>query len=148
MPVSVSNLGLLPWRRWKNLAVDKFCPHREKRRPHRRDVDHFGLVGTVIEDGRGSESARELRVALKAHLAVGDTQAKRQYGSGWNTQAVSGTVMEVHVDRSVQRANVFLDVLWDSLEGKNLRKVSVRSCLLYTSPSPRDGLLSRMPSSA
>ena len=25
---------------------------------------------------------------------------------------------------------------------------SIRSCLLYTSPSPRDGLLSRMPSSA
>ena len=25
---------------------------------------------------------------------------------------------------------------------------SVTSCLLYTSPSPRDGLLSRMPSSA
>ena len=25
---------------------------------------------------------------------------------------------------------------------------SSRSCLLYTSPSPRDGLLSRMPSSA
>ena len=24
----------------------------------------------------------------------------------------------------------------------------LRSCLLYTSPSPRDGLLSRMPSSA
>ena len=27
-------------------------------------------------------------------------------------------------------------------------KRSGRSCLLYTSPSPRDGLLSRMPSSA
>ena len=27
-------------------------------------------------------------------------------------------------------------------------KVPVSSCLLYTSPSPRDGLLSRMPSSA
>ena len=26
--------------------------------------------------------------------------------------------------------------------------VKVHSCLLYTSPSPRDGLLSRMPSSA
>ena len=25
---------------------------------------------------------------------------------------------------------------------------AVRNCLLYTSPSPRDGLLSRMPSSA
>ena len=29
-------------------------------------------------------------------------------------------------------------------EGRHLRKI----CLLYTSPSPRDGLLSRMPSSA
>ena len=26
--------------------------------------------------------------------------------------------------------------------------IDIRSCLLYTSPSPRDGLLSRMPSSA
>ena len=26
--------------------------------------------------------------------------------------------------------------------------ISIKSCLLYTSPSPRDGLLSRMPSSA
>ena len=28
------------------------------------------------------------------------------------------------------------------------KKVITRNCLLYTSPSPRDGLLSRMPSSA
>ena len=28
------------------------------------------------------------------------------------------------------------------------RQVRIRDCLLYTSPSPRDGLLSRMPSSA
>ena len=26
--------------------------------------------------------------------------------------------------------------------------IEVKTCLLYTSPSPRDGLLSRMPSSA
>ena len=29
-----------------------------------------------------------------------------------------------------------------------VRVREVKSCLLYTSPSPRDGLLSRMPSSA
>ena len=29
-----------------------------------------------------------------------------------------------------------------------IKKEKLRSCLLYTSPSPRDGLLSRMPSSA
>ena len=28
------------------------------------------------------------------------------------------------------------------------KKKALESCLLYTSPSPRDGLLSRMPSSA
>ena len=32
--------------------------------------------------------------------------------------------------------------------GRLLRYHRVKVCLLYTSPSPRDGLLSRMPSSA
>ena len=31
---------------------------------------------------------------------------------------------------------------------KNKNKPKIQFCLLYTSPSPRDGLLSRMPSSA
>ena len=31
---------------------------------------------------------------------------------------------------------------------KQINPDAVRICLLYTSPSPRDGLLSRMPSSA
>ena len=30
----------------------------------------------------------------------------------------------------------------------NIYLIQKRTCLLYTSPSPRDGLLSRMPSSA
>ena len=33
-------------------------------------------------------------------------------------------------------------------DGYTLEDVVEHSCLLYTSPSPRDGLLSRMPSSA
>ena len=33
-------------------------------------------------------------------------------------------------------------------EAKNLPELLQLGCLLYTSPSPRDGLLSRMPSSA
>ena len=48
---------------------------------------------------------------------------------------------------------------WAKLEGfapgfddisiyKNTDKKGIWVCLLYTSPSPRDGLLSRMPSSA
>ena len=43
-----------------------------------------------------------------------------------------------------QKAEVFGD---QSLE-KMLRDLIVKTCLLYTSPSPRDATLSRMPSSA
>ena len=32
--------------------------------------------------------------------------------------------------------------------GQNEQNGNLNNCLLYTSPSPRDGLLSRMPSSA
>ena len=34
------------------------------------------------------------------------------------------------------------------ISAKEFRKQKIDICLLYTSPSPRDGLLSRMPSSA
>ena len=37
---------------------------------------------------------------------------------------------------------------YSSLSAVDLRGADVIICLLYTSPSPRDGLLSRMPSSA
>ena len=36
----------------------------------------------------------------------------------------------------------------ESFEEDDVKIRGVRICLLYTSPSPRDGLLSRMPSSA
>ena len=41
------------------------------------------------------------------------------------------------------------DVIWESPEGFIIENVSWPTpCLLYTSPSPRDATLSRMPSSA
>ena len=36
----------------------------------------------------------------------------------------------------------------EDIDLKAMARVTLYSCLLYTSPSPRDGLLSRMPSSA
>ena len=41
-----------------------------------------------------------------------------------------------------------VDVKADDDGGSPMTMGSVKACLLYTSPSPRDGLLSRMPSSA
>ena len=40
-----------------------------------------------------------------------------------------------------------IEKMWSKMKSI-LRKRKIRICLLYTSPSPRDGLLSRMPSSA
>ena len=40
-----------------------------------------------------------------------------------------------------------IDLFYFVFEG-NVPSTSTGGCLLYTSPSPRDGLLSRMPSSA
>ena len=37
---------------------------------------------------------------------------------------------------------------YEELALAQLKKIRSKACLLYTSPSPRDGLLSRMPSSA
>ena len=45
--------------------------------------------------------------------------------------------------------SIALNVVRNRTRGAKLRVVELNgSCLLYTSPSPRDGLLSRMPSSA
>ena len=43
-----------------------------------------------------------------------------------------------------QSMDAFADRIYDETGGK----YKIETCLLYTSPSPRDGLLSRMPSSA
>ena len=43
---------------------------------------------------------------------------------------------------------VTLKVEFKIPQATELEKLEKKSCLLYTSPSPRDGLLSRMPSSA
>ena len=37
---------------------------------------------------------------------------------------------------------------WTDLVSNTTATIQTGACLLYTSPSPRDGLLSRMPSSA
>ena len=44
--------------------------------------------------------------------------------------------------------NFQVDVIFEDWSGKNAWNDFFNTCLLYTSPSPRDATLSRMPSSA
>ena len=53
------------------------------------------------------------------------------------------------VDHAVIKAREAFDQgHWSKLHPSERKKTLIKFCLLYTSPSPRDGLLSRMPSSA
>ena len=59
----------------------------------------------------------------------------------------------VLVRDAVPEDAVALQAIWDDFNADADRAARVdhstdETCLLYTSPSPRDGLLSRMPSSA
>ena len=52
---------------------------------------------------------------------------------------------------NIPPVTIYMDGFWEGVQYYNKIKgkhVKVLGCLLYTSPSPRDGLLSRMPSSA
>ena len=57
--------------------------------------------------------------------------------------------MELELDNDTRKMRI-INYL-DYMDDKSLQEIAAalyNFCLLYTSPSPRDGLLSRMPSSA
>ena len=67
----------------------------------------------------------------------------RNEAAGWLHEQLTGAFADLHGMSSHTQA-VSRRRLWEA----QLAKARLSSCLLYTSPSPRDGLLSRMPSSA
>ena len=70
-------------------------------------------------------------------------RAETSYGDSWKRRGGVGAFMMLarkfdRIEHQAQKHG------WDIFEAGEIYK----GCLLYTSPSPRDGLLSRMPSSA
>ena len=65
---------------------------------------------------------------------------------GLNTEPYVIAEMSGNHNQSLDRALAIVDAA--AAAGTHALKLQTYTCLLYTSPSPRDGLLSRMPSSA
>ena len=61
----------------------------------------------------------------------------------YSTQGLAGFVKNPSDNRQEAAKKIT-----EAAGGKLIDMMTLRGCLLYTSPSPRDGLLSRMPSSA
>ena len=89
---------------------------------------YFDVENALDSETRLEETERALRVAVDESLEAENRLALR-YTEGL------ATILQL-LDAQTRRL---------SAEGQ---LISARACLLYTSPSPRDGLLSRMPSSA
>ena len=64
----------------------------------------------------------------------------------WQTQPLPGTPWQLHLVHDTHSS--IADSRWAAAAGGGGWLALALLCLLYTYPSPRDGLLSRMPSSA
>ena len=134
------------------------------------DGGHVGIGTTnpLIPVGAGNTHILNVGVVTCNNIAAGGSiTAGTFYGSGANLTGITQTTINNAADNRVLTAtgsanvlnaesNVHIDgsgrlMVGTTTEGHaagdNLT-VADSGCLLYTSPSPRDGLLSRMPSSA
>ena len=84
----------------------------------------------------------KIQVTLKAAITLDGKIATAEGDSKWITG--ESARLEGHRLRNQQDA-ILVGI---NTVLKDNPSLTTRGCLLYTSPSPRDGLLSRMPSSA
>ena len=112
----------------------------------------YDYLHHLIEDEKGKVSAGGSRSRLD-----GLNKTKSMYEEEMKIleQAINGQRNSVHVPTAEEIKRLYDGLCRLQVTGpmlKNAMKVAedgnAGACLLYTSPSPRDGLLSRMPSSA
>ena len=94
-----------------------------------------------VSEGHPDKVADQISDALIDHFLAFDPNSK----VACETLVTTGQVVlagEVNTDTYLDVQSIARDVI------RKIGYTKAEYCLLYTSPSPRDGLLSRMPSSA
>ena len=105
-------------------------------------IERIDITTLQAVSGTGKEATEELRDQLSS------------YGGSKNIE--SKIYPKQIANNALPQCDVFEENRYTKEENKLLKEthkildpnIHVSACLLYTSPSPRDGLLSRMPSSA
>ena len=97
------------------------------------------------------QNDKDLKDVVRYEPGVSVSGTGSRFGlSGANIRGIDGNRVLTQVDGvRVPQSNFFSpfqDVRSNYVDLDTIKQVEI--CLLYTSPSPRDGLLSRMPSSA
>ena len=102
----------------------------------------FAVVAAEVRNlaARSAVAAQEIRTLITAGLGRVEDGAAQVDQAGRTMGEVVAAIREVTDKMAGIRAA-------SALQAEGVRKAG-SACLLYTSPSPRDGLLSRMPSSA
>ena len=95
--------------------------------------------------------AQANNMKVHGHVFIWHSQVPGWLNSKTKDRATFLPIMQAHIQNVAQHfgTKVFAwDVVNEAIQDNGTLRSSIWSCLLYTSPSPRDGLLSRMPSSA
>ena len=106
------------------------------------DVGHVNAHGLSTVDMDRAEAATTADTTAAATAYHTRSRRGMPLGGGGIAKRRAGALM------SLSRGRGFFDLLHDGDLPGFLDDDLGATCLLYTSPSPRDGLLSRMPSSA
>ena len=104
----------------------------QKNTPAHKKIDHFTV---------GKDRAYDLHLAAyDCQASIAHTQMLYQIGilTEYETQAIVNVLKELKIQ--AENSKFVIDDNFEDMHSK--------ICLLYTSPSPRDATLSRMPSSA
>ena len=106
--------------------------------------DPAGLSATNYDSDSTGDDARETSIAGGGM----DTANAEALGTGSTSFAEMGFTIDKQTVTAKSRALKAEYTMELAQDLKAIHGLDAETCLLYTSPSPRDGLLSRMPSSA